>query len=145
MFYTKLWSSCSSSVAVIKAKGSSVMTTLLVFGMAMDLQCWYVWFWWYRSAALLLAIASAAEQVRDLLLPIHNTLLWASNTCCFCTIYHTLKLNYQYIQVELGKVEGFWMLQLTTTANADQVFEGWIWACSELIVYWYNRNQSAVP
>ncbi len=82
---------------------------------------------------------------------IHNMLLWTCKKYCCCTynIYEITPIYYihessrsRYIQVELGKVEGFWsMLQLLQQALAENLK---VKHRSSLAAD-TKRNQSAVP
>ncbi len=79
---------------------------------------------------------------------IHNMLLWACKKYCCCKYTwnnpHSIQESprSRSIQVELGKVEGFWSALQTATANKSQVFE--YWAVSSLATD-TGQNQSAVP
>ncbi len=84
------------------------MTTLEEFSMVMYMTCLCVWSWWNRSAML-----------QDLLLPIHSHISCCEHVRNTAAAHITWNNPYIYIkyvkssssrsiQVELGKVEGFW-------------------------------------
>ncbi len=81
---------------------------------------------------------------------IYNMLLWACKKYCCCkyNIHEITPYSIhesprsRSIQVELGKVEGFWSTLRIATASTSHIFE--CWAVSSLATD-TGENQSAVP